>query len=155
MTLENTLREKLSEWKAPAGRQELSIAGGGWTATVAIDRNDAVGCLLWELTLRRDGTAGTDVSNWAAKSTDRVGGLMELLKIVEIDVDRKEAQIRSTTPLVRGDKGYYYELLLRGLGVAVLRRYQTLQGAAGREQVAFALTHEALGKLVGDLADCA
>ena len=69
--------------------------------------------------------------------------------------DRKEAQIRSSTPLVRGDKSYYYELLLKGLGVAVLRRYQGSQGAAGREQVAFALTHEAIAKLAGDLADCA
>jgi hypothetical protein len=155
MTLENTLREKLSEWNAPPGRQELPVAAGGWTATIAVDRNDAVGCVVWELALRRDGTAGSDVSTWANKASQRITGLMEPLKVVEIDIDRKEAQIRSTVPLVRGDKGFYYELLLKGLGVAVLRRYQTAQGTAGREQVGFALTHEALAKVAGDLADCA
>jgi hypothetical protein len=43
-------------------------------------------------------------------------------------------------------------VLVSGDGGSMVRRYQTPQaGQPRRQQVPFALTHEALGKLVGDL----
>ena len=149
MTLENTLLERLSEWRANGVRQDLHIAADGWATTVTADRCDELGCLVWELNLRRDGSAGTDVKTWANAAAQRVTGLLEPLKIVEIDNIRNEAQLRSETPTQRGDKRFYYELLLRGNATALLRRYQV------REQTAFALTHEVLAKLAGDVAACA
>jgi hypothetical protein len=77
---------------------------------------------------------------------------MEPLKVIEVDSVGKQAQLRSESPLERGDKRFYYELLLSGLGVATLRRYQTDSGNGKRAQTTFALTHEALAKLAGDVA---
>ena len=151
MTLENTLLEKLSEWRPRPGRQDLHVAGEGWHVTVTADRSDVLGCLLWELNLQRDGSGGTDVQTWATNAAARISGLMEPLKVVEVDSSRQAAQLRSESPLERGEKRYYYELLLNGLGVATLRRFQTLHGGGRREQITYALTHEALTKLVGDL----
>ena len=151
MTLENTLVEKLSEWQPQPGRQELHVAEGGWSVTVAADRSDALGCLLWDVTLRSQGGTDIDVSKWAATAAERVSGLMEALKVVEIDTARKEAQLRSESPRERGEQRLYYELLLRSRE-AVLRRYQTKVHSSHRDQIAFALTHEAVAKLVADLA---
>ena len=145
MTLENMLLERLSEWRVSGVRQDLHIAADGWATTVTADRGDEVGCLVWELNIRRDGSAGTDVKTWASAAAQRVTGLLEPLKIVEIDNTRNEAQLRSETPTQRGDKRFYYELLLRGNATAMLRRYQA------REQTAFALTHEVLAKLAADV----
>jgi len=152
MTLENTLLERLSEWQPGAGRQDLHVSAEGWAVTVTADRSDMLGCLVWELNLRRDGTAGVDLQKWAAAASERVSGLMEPLKIVEIDTTRSEAQLRSETPLERKDKRFYYELLLRGNATALLRRYQTVNGHGKREQLAYALTHEVLAKLASDVA---
>ena len=54
-----------------------------------------------------------------------------------------------------GDKRLYHELLLNGLGHVVLRRFQTVNGTTGREQVAFAVTHEALARLAEDVKTAA
>jgi hypothetical protein len=151
MTLENTLLEKLSEWRPGPGRQELHVAGAGWRVTVTADRSDVLGCLLWDLNLQRDGSAKVDVQAWAANAAARITGLMEPLRVVEVDCSRQEAQLRSESPLERGDKRFYYELLLNGLGIATLRRFQTLNGGGKRAQTTYTLTHEVLAKLVGDL----
>jgi hypothetical protein len=154
MTLENMLLQKLSEWQPSPGRQELHVAANGWRATVTVDRSDALGCLLWELKLQREGTADVDVQKWAVAAAERVTGLLQPLKVVEVDVLRKEAQLRSDNPADRDGKRLYYELLLSALGHAVLRRFQ-VTNATGRAQVVFAITHEALARLAGDVAAAA
>ena len=52
----------------------------------------------------------------------------------------------------RGEAVAYYEVKLSGVSSAVVRRYQAVRGAGGRAQVAFALTHEVIAKLAGDIA---
>ena len=153
MTLENTLLERLSEWQPPAGRQELFVAGNGWNTTVTADRSDVLGCLTWELQLQSEGALAVELENWAKAAADRVTGLMEPLKVVEVDTTRKLAQLRSEAPLQRGKKKMYYELMLSQSGNATLRRFAKTDGAAGREQVAFAITHEALAKVAYDVAE--
>jgi hypothetical protein len=151
MSLANTLLEKLADWH-PQGRQQLVVPGEPWTVVLAADRSDQVGCLVWELTLRRAAAPGTPLAAWAERVAGRVTGLLEPLKLLEVDALRDEALLRSEEPAQRGDKLFYYELLLKGRGEALLRRYHgTRQGNGRREQVAFALTHEALAKLVTDL----
>jgi hypothetical protein len=159
MTRNETLLKKLADWHPPAtGRHILAVPdeGSGWTVTLTADRCDALGCLVWELVVRRStpatATGGNALSAWAERIAGRVTGLLEPLKVVEVDVGRDEALLRSDTPAQCGDKRFYYEVHLRGTGQAVVRRYQgTHQPGARREQVAFALTHEALAKLAGDL----
>jgi hypothetical protein len=152
MTLENTLLEKLSEWQPPPGRNSLHLNTAGWSITVQADRSDALGCLVWELQLQRDGTAEVDVAAWAAATADRITGLTEPLKVIEIDASRRQAQLRSEAPLQRGTKRLYYELLLSGLGGAILKRFQCSDAHTAREQVPFAITHETLARLAGDVA---
>ena len=82
----------------------------------------------------------------------RVTGLLEPLKLIEVDATRSEAVLRSETPATRGTSVEYYEVLLRGQQAATLKRYKAPQSGGGkRRTVPFALTHEAIAKLAGDL----
>src|SRR5262249_22519771 len=96
--------------------------------------------------------AGNSLSAWAERVAGRVTGLLEPLKVVEVDAERGEALLRSDQPTQRGEKLFYYEVLLQNTTAASVRRYRALPGNGRREQVAFALTKEALAKFVADLA---
>lgn len=157
MILAESLLPKLGDWRpAGDGRHSWSEtpAGLGWTVQLAADRADTLSCLVWELALTRTGEppAGLTLKGWAAAVAARVGGLMEPLAVHEVDATRDEAVLRSTSPAKRGEALSYYEVRLHGLGRAVVRRFKAAKATAGREQVAFALTHEALAKLAGDIA---
>ena len=158
MTLAETLQARLASWKPSGeGRHSWSetFPDAGWTVHLAADHNDVVGSLVWELTLSRtaDVPAGLTLKAWAGQIADRVSGLMEDLKLIEVDDARQEAVLRSDAPTRKGDVAVYYEVRLYGLARAVVRRYQA-DTAAGtrREQVSFPLTHEVLAKLAGDIA---
>jgi hypothetical protein len=157
MTLDEILQQKLSSWRPPEGRHALTASeeAPGWTVQLTADRCDDVGCLIWELTLTRAPAAparSLDLAGWAQVVARRVTGLLESLKVIEIDGTRHEGLLRSNTALRRGDKLFYYEILLSATTQAQLRRYQAPQTGTGpRQQVAFALTHESLAKLIADL----
>jgi hypothetical protein len=157
MTLDEILGTKLADWRPPDGRHDLTVSEGGrgWAVTITADRCDDLGCLVWELELDRGaGTPrrGIDLSSWAQNVVNRVTGLLEPLKVVEIDPVRNEGLLRSNTAARRGDKLCYYEVILIRTTAAQVRRYQAeANGTGRREQVAFALTHEALAKLTRDL----
>jgi hypothetical protein len=155
MTLDETLLRKLSEWHPPAGRRTLTVSdeAAGWSVAITADRCDVLGCLVWEAAVRRTGPAprGEALQNWADRAAARVTGLLEPLKVHEIDAERNEALLRSAGPTQRAGNVFYYEVLLRGTAEAVIRRFQASHNGGKREQVQFALTHEALAKLVADL----
>ena len=157
MTLAEKLLPKLSEWvPAGDGRHSWSAAFPecGWTVQVAADKVDSLSALVWELSLTRtaDAPAGLGLKDWAAAVADRVGGLMEDLKLYEVDTTRNEAVLRSDAPSKKGEKLAYYEIVLSGLDAAVVRRFTASKAVPVREQVAFALTHEILARLAGDVA---
>lgn len=157
MTLAETLLPRLSSWRpAGEGRHSWSesFPEAGWTVHLAADKADTLSCLVWELTLTRAGEppAGTNLKDWAAAVAGRVTGLMEPLGLHEVDTTRDEAVLRSSAPAKKGEKLAYYEVRLHGLTRAVVRRFQASKAAPGREQVGFALTHEVLAKLAGDIA---
>jgi hypothetical protein len=158
MSLNATLLEKLAEWRPGAGRQTLNVPdeGAGWTVSVTADRADELGCLVWEMTLRRSaplpGGDAQALRAWGDRIAARARGLLETLKVVEVDAERDEAILRSDTPTAKGEDRFYYEVHLKGSGAADVRRYRGSLAATGkREQVAFALTHEALARLAADL----
>ncbi|HWG41914.1 MAG TPA: hypothetical protein VN688_03940 [Gemmataceae bacterium] len=155
MSLNEILLEKLANWRPDNDRQTLDVAdaASGWRAAVTADCVDVVGCRLWELTLRRSTpTPLVDLKLHAEQIGQRVTGLLEPLRLLEVDNGRNVALLRSEQPGQRGDERFYYEVLLEGDGSAVLRRYQAPRPAEPRrQQVAFTLTHETLAKLVGDL----
>jgi hypothetical protein len=92
------------------------------------------------------------VQSWAEHTAGRVSGLLESLRVVEIDAQRDEAQLRSNEPSRRKKDLYYYEVILKGTQQATVRRYHSLEQGGRREQVAYTLTHESAAKLVADLA---
>ncbi|MBA4067010.1 MAG: hypothetical protein C0501_25530 [Isosphaera sp.] len=156
MTLPELLLPRLSEWRpAGAGRHSLSAAfpDAGWTVRLAADRTDSLSCLVWEMTLTRtaDPPAGLTPAGWAAAVAARATGLLEPVAVHEVDETRGEAVLRSAAPAAKGDNRAYYEVRLTGLTTAVVRRYAADRAVPGRTQVAFALTHEVLAKLAGDL----
>jgi hypothetical protein len=158
MTLDATLLARLAEWRPGTGRRTLNVPdeGSGWAVSLAADRADQVGCLVWELTLRRypalPGGDATALRAWADRIASRARGLLETLKVVEVDAQRDEALVRSDAPAARGDDRHYYEVHLKGTGVATVRRYQGSLACSGkREQIGFALTHEAIARLAADI----
>jgi hypothetical protein len=157
MTLAENLLPRLSDWRpAGDGRHSWSEAlpALGWTVRLTADKADSLSCLVWELALTRtaEPPAGLTLKGWAAAVAARVAGLMEPLTVHEVDETLGEAVLRSTSPAKRGEALAYYEVRLSGPGKAVVRRFRATTAAPGREQVAFALTHEALAKLAGDIA---
>jgi hypothetical protein len=154
MTLDVLLLQKLAKWRCDNVRQTLEVADAesGWTVAVTADCADVVGCRLWELTLRRSTPLTEDLKIRAERIAGRVTGLLEPLRLVEVDAPRNVALLRSEQPGRWGEGLYYYEALLQADGTTSVRRYQAPhEGEPRRHQLTFALTHEALAKLVADL----
>jgi hypothetical protein len=155
MNLDERLLEKLAEWRPDAGRQTLVVAEPSINATVTVtaDRSDVVGAQLWEVTLERPASLDvTGLKLWADKTAARVTGLLEPLRVLEIDGERLTALLRSQSPTQRGDNLFYYEVQLQGKGRAQVDRYQASAKPDGqRKQINFGLTHETLAKLVSDI----
>ena len=158
MTLAEALRVRLANWRPLGeGRHSWSEAfpEQGWTVRITADQTDLIGCLVWELSLTREAEppAGLTLADWARGIADRVGGLLEDLAVIEVNDPSREALLRSDAPTARGDDRFYYEVHLTGLTTATVRRFRgNRSGGSRREQVAFALTHEVLANLVGDVA---
>jgi hypothetical protein len=157
MTLAENLLPKLSDWRPPGdGRHSWAGAfpAAGWTVQLAADKTDTLSCLVWEFTLTRTAEApqGLTLKAWAARLADHVTGLLEPLKLHEVDETRQDAILRSENPAKKGEALSYYEIRLSALTTAVVRRYTASKTVCGRDQVAFALTHESLAKLAGDIA---
>src|SRR4051794_524614 len=125
MTLAETLLSKLSDWR-PAGEGRHSwteaVPDTAWTVHVEADHADTLGCRAWEFALTRTGDAPTGLTlhKWADAIASRASGLMEPLKVLEVDEPRQEAILRSTAPAKKGENVLYYELKLTGLTNAVL-----------------------------------
>jgi hypothetical protein len=158
MTLAEPLQGRLANWHpAGEGRHSWSenFPEAGWAVGLAADHTDTLGCRVWELSLVRTAAAPTDLTlaGWAVGVATRVSGLLEDLKVVEVDDVRNEALLRSDGPTTRGEDLLYYEVHLRGLTHATVRRYKGRRGSGTRrEQVAFTLTHEVLAQLAEDIA---
>jgi hypothetical protein len=156
MKIAEMLLPKLNEWESTGpDRQHWSspLADSGWSLHLAANRVDTLGCLLWEATLTRTNSAAdsnTALKQRAERVAERATGLMEPLHFIELDEVRGVALLRSETPSQRGQALSYYEMLMTSREI-VLRRFQVNPEKRGRAQTAFALTHEAIAKLVDDL----
>jgi hypothetical protein len=156
MTLAETIQQKLADKIPHSGRHDFAVAAedDGWSLRLTLDRQDELGCLVWELAIHRAGPAPADGSlrSWAEQIASNATGLLEPLKVIEIDDQRNEGLLRSDTPTLRKGKLCYHELLLQGTRTALLRRYQApADGTGKREQIAFAVTNEGLAKLADGL----
>ena len=152
--LAEAVQRSLSEWKpAGGGYQTFSqpFPDAGWNLTVTFDRAEGLGGSVWALTLDRTGAApgSLTLKAWADRVANQVSGMLERLKVYEIDTANGIALLRSDGPQARGTVRSYYEVTLEGLSKATLLRFQgdTTPGTK-REQVAFALTYESIGQVV-------
>src|SRR5258708_4745936 len=107
MTLDDTLLEKLAEWRFDSERRTLTVhhPETGWTASVVADCAALVGCRLWELNLSRadDAPAVDGLKARAERLAARATGLLEPLRLIEVDAERQTALLRSEEPGRRGD----------------------------------------------------
>jgi hypothetical protein len=156
MTPDTTLLQRLADWRPEGGPQALDVVdpGSGWAISLIAECVDQVGCRFRELELRPPGRlpAG-DLAGRAGRVAARVTSLLEPLKVLEVDSAGDTALLRSDAPSPWGGGLCYYEVLLRGDGSASVRRYWASDAGQPRRQQAFALTYEALAKLVRDLTD--
>lgn len=154
MTLENMLIKNLSEWR-PGTRDKLLVTDNpsGWTVQVIADRCETLGCEVWELTVSRaTSQTGRTLGEWAIRTADSTLGLLEPLKVLEVDGPQNQALLRSQKPTRREGKLFYYEVRLQGTTLATVRRYQgDPEGQARREQIPYVLTHETLANVVNSL----
>jgi hypothetical protein len=159
MNLVKNLRQKLADTEPTSERHDLQVtdAGSGSAVTIATLQSDAMSCLALELSVRRPAPPGVDMRQWAERIAERVTSLLEPLKVLEVDTQRGQALLRSAVGVRNQDSSLtYFEVILEGTTSADVRRYQTATQAddtasTRRIQVAFALTHEGLLKLVSDL----
>jgi hypothetical protein len=155
MSLAEGLLDELARRRPEGSRQVLEITDpkAGWAVTVNAEQVEALGCRLWEVTLWYLGHPARipDLAARAEGVASRVTGLLEPLRLLEVDAARGVGLLRSAAPGRWGTGLFYYEVLLEA-GAASVRRYQVPgPGQQRRRQVPFTLTHEALAKLVRDL----
>lgn len=155
MTLADNLLESLNGWQpATAGRHSHTHASGDWTVTVTADRVETVGSSCWEVTVARTAPSphARALRPWAEEIARRTTGLLESLKVHEVDDQKGEAVLRSSKPTKKGTVLHYYDVHLYRQGLATVRRYAADANAGSRrEQIAFALTNEVIAKLADDL----
>jgi len=158
MTLAAPLLEKLDKWRPTGeGRQSATfgLPDAGWDVTLTADRIDSVGSLLTRIMAARTTPLAEDAKlqeAHARAAAGRATGLLEPLCLVEIDRVGHVALLRSERPQVRGESVLYYEVRFQGRNQISVERIRASKTApAVREPVPFALTNEALAKLVSDL----
>ena len=150
MTLENILRQQLSD-SEPGG---FHFEMGGWGVTLTSEKNESLSCALKSLSLERNAPIQEELKAWATRIAERATGLLEPLRLLEVDHALGKALLRSERPAERDGKTFYYEVLLeRTTRTAVsLRRYAgDRQQGEQRQAVPFVLTHDAIVKLVTDI----
>ncbi len=152
MTLQEQLLEKLPDWQRDKSGVPFIFTDStsGWTVEVNADHNDQIGCRVRELKVTH--AQPRPLSEWATRSEERVKGLKEPLRLLELDGGAGSALLRSESPSTRQDNLQYFELLLQASGSGTLRRYQIArEPGSKREVIPFSLTHETLAEVVEDL----
>lgn len=152
MTLESILRKSIVEPGPASGRRTVRLPDSTWTLALNVEKVDGLGCLLWDVSARRDAALPGSQRQWADRLAARVTGLLERLTVHEIDPSLQTALLRSAEPIEREGAVPYFELELHGTTEARLRRFLGHRDTARpREQAAFALTYEALARFVADV----
>jgi len=146
------LRKKLAE-PPVAGSAGTVLPYDGWNVALRPDAQDALSCALWDVTVERPswGRVG-DPHAWGEQICRKVTGLLEPLKLVEVDAGKQIALLRSAEPTPHDSGLDYHEVELHGTNRATVRRFRGFHEAGKkREQIPFAVTYEALAQLIGGI----
>ena len=149
------LVEKLSDLKNTNGSASVELPG----RTLYLEglQADSLSCRLTAATVRsnrrEDNLSAVQVKAWANSIAGKVTGLLESLRVLEVDETQAVALLRSEKPAVRTDEVLYYEAMLKADLTCELRRYAASTGEGKpRQSIPFTLTHESLAKFVDDVA---
>lgn len=95
------------------------------------------------------------LKQWATDLSQKITYLLESIGPLEFDPTAGQVLIRSTPPGQLSNGTQYFEIMLSssGNGTFTLRRYRSVKGTPGRDQVPMQLTIEVLLKLIDDLVD--
>ena len=157
MTLAETLPQNLSDLPA-GGATSHEIAADDWNAELNLDRTDGLASVVRSLKVTRQtpSPAGATLAGWGDHVAERVHGLLEDVRVIEVDSTIDRAILRSETPAVQGGRRSYYEIELHGTDAATVQRFTADRDAGTpRQTTGFTLTHEVLGRLVDDLTSAA
>jgi hypothetical protein len=92
------------------------------------------------------------LKEWGERLTKRVTYLMEPLKVLEVNDQGGEVQLRSQSPTPRADQQAYYEMRLFRQGKLRMERFAFDKTTRQRKQVPCQLTRETLERLADDIA---
>jgi len=104
-------------------------------------------CLLVD----REGWTSALLKEWDERLAGRVTYLMESLKLLEVDAEGGEAQIRSQNPTARAEQRGYYEVRLSRQGTLRMERFVVDETTRQRRPTPCQLTREVLERLADDI----
>jgi hypothetical protein len=133
----------------------VTVEGGPGRLVLHLTALDSVGlaCSALEFAASSRSELSPEVLKaWGERLASRVTYLMEPLKVVELDAQGGEIQMRSQSPTPRDEKRSYYEIQLSRQGTLRMARYAFDEATRTRGQVPCQLTRETLERLADDLA---
>jgi hypothetical protein len=92
------------------------------------------------------------LKEWGDRLSKKVTYLMEPLKVLEVNDQGGEVQMRSQSPTPRDQVRAYYEMRLFRRGSLLMERYVFDETTRERRQVPCQLTRETLERLADDIA---
>jgi hypothetical protein len=151
----NRVLEKLSDLpRESGGRQTFAFtdAANGVAVRLELENAEALALQVWEVEVTPSQPPAAPLAERAKALAAKATGLLEPLRLIEVDAGAAKALLRSAQPAATDAERYYYEAVMEGGGRTTLRRYQGSTAVSGRRSISYTLTREALAKLVSDLA---
>jgi hypothetical protein len=133
----------------------VTVEEGPSRLTLQITALDTIGvaCTALEFaTTSRPEWSSDALKEWGTRLAGRVTYLMEPLKVVEVDADGGEVQIRSQSPTPRAEQRGYYEIRLFRQGTLRMVRFALDEATRQRRPTPCQLTREVLERLADDIA---
>jgi hypothetical protein len=133
----------------------VAVEDGPNRLTLQLSALDSVGLAFTALemaTSSRPEWTSEALRAWGDRLAGRVSYLMEPLRVLEIEPDGGEVQIRSQSPTTRSEQRGYYEIRLSKQGTLRMERFVFDEATRQRRPTLCQLTREVLERLADDLA---
>jgi hypothetical protein len=159
MTLSRKIAAALDEnTRAYVPPCTVTVEDGPNRLTLKLTALDTVGVAFESLeyvaTDRREWSSDA-LRAWGERLAARVTYLLEPLKVLEIEPQGGEVQIRSHSPTPRADQHGFYEVRLHRQGTLFMVRYVFDEVTRRRRQTPCQLTREVLERLADDIVGSA
>jgi hypothetical protein len=133
----------------------VTVDGSPSRLTLNLTALDTVGLAFSTMefaTTSRTEWSSDALKAWGDRLSKRVTYLMEPLKVLEVNDQGGEVQMRSQSPTPRDDQRAYYEMRLFRQGTLRMERCVFDETTRQRRQVPCQLTRETLERLADDIA---